>query len=128
MNSRRLPRVLAALLLLAGCQARPHVFSPAGPTLADGPGGVDKVGVFVAGVDGAPAALDAALRPALAARLVALGVAASDRSAHRASYILEARAHTAADGARVVSWRLVDADAEIAALMDQAVPASGAAW
>lgn len=124
----RLARIAAAALLLAGCQARPHVFSSGGPALADGPGGVDKVGVFVAGVDGAPEALDAALRPALAARLVELGVAASDRSAHRASYILEAKARTAPDGGRVVSWRLVDADAEIAALMEQAVPEPGAAW
>ena len=131
-----LAALLAALPALAACEARPRVFAARTPRPRDPPRLVDvrdfavadKLGVFVAGVDGAPEALDSALRPALVERLLAHDVAASAQSANRASYILEARAYRAAGGGRVLAWRLVDSDDLPVALMDQAVPGRPEAW
>lgn len=88
----------------------------------------DKLVVFVNGIDDAPPALDAALRPALAERLLALDVSASALSANRASYILEAATRRGEDGGRIVAWRLIDADGLIVGLMDQRVRGGGEAW
>lgn len=120
---------------LAACQERPRVFAP-GPDDAAalmqslGGGGLDDdgaLGVFVAGVDGAPEAFDSALTAALASRLLAHDVLASARTANRASRILEA--HAVLDGAAArIAWRLVDADDVAVVLMDQSVPGGAAAW
>lgn len=120
---------------LAACQERPHVFAPepddaAALMQALGGGGLDDagaLGVFVAGVDGAPEEFDPALTAALASRLLAHDVLASARTANRASRILEGRAVLDGAAARI-AWRLVDADDIAVVLMDQSVPGGAAAW
>ena len=134
--ARGAPVAVAAGLALAACEARPLVFGPSIDRLDDPSRLIDtgdfaladKLVVFVNGIDNAPQALDAALRPALAERLLSLDIGASVQSANRASYILEAAARRDAGGGRTVAWRLIDADGLVVGLMDQRVPGGDAAW
>ena len=117
-----------AVAFLAACQPVPRPFLPDDKAV-DVTGIViaDKLGVFVAGIDDAPAAMNAALSAALVARLHARGIPASTTSANRGSYLLECAAEVR-DGAVALHWQLIAGDGEIAGLFDQVEAATPAAW
>jgi hypothetical protein len=128
-------RAVTVLALLAwaaaACQPLPRPFQPEDKSRVDlsGFGGVaDKVVVFVAGIDDAPPAFDRAVRGALAKRLGEYGVAASERVANRASYMLICALARDRDGEPVLAWRLIDADGLVVGMVDQPVPGGRAAW
>jgi hypothetical protein len=123
--------MLALLAWAAACQPLPRPFQPDDKSRVDlsGLGGVaDKLVVFVAGIDDAPPALDRAVRGALAERLGEYGVAASERAANRASYLLTSALARDRDGEPVLAWRLIDADGLVVGMVDQPVPGGRAAW
>ena len=120
---------ILVVVLLLGCQSRPHVFRPADRDqgLAAFDGVADKLGVFVAGIDQAPPPLDAAVREGLAARLGELDIAASAGTANRHSYLLSC-VLTGSTAEPVLAWRLIDAEGMVVGLVDQALPGDVAAW
>jgi hypothetical protein len=117
------------VVLLLGCQSRPHVFRPPDRDrgLAALDGVADKLGVFVAGIDQAPPPLDAAVREGLATRLGELDIAASAGAANRHSYLLSC-VLTGSTAEPVLAWRLIDAEGMVVGLVDQALPGDVAAW
>ena len=116
------------LLLVAACQPLPRPFRPdAKPAGLAGLAGIaDKVGVFVAGIDQAPPALDQAVRTGLARRLGELDIAASATTANRHSFLLTCS--VVGGAAPVLAWRLIDADGVLVGLVDQRLPGGRAAW
>jgi len=113
---------------LAACQPVPRPFLPGDKAVdVTGIAIADKLGVFVAGIDDAPAAMNAALSAALVARLHARGIPASTTGANRGSYLLQCDAEVR-DGAVALHWQLIAADGEIAGLFDQIEAARPAAW
>lgn len=116
------------MALLAACQPVPRPFLPDDKAVdVTGIAIADKLGVFVAGVDDAPAAMSAALSAALVARLHARGIPASTTGANRGSYLLQCAAEVR-DGAVALHWQLIAADGEIAGLFDQIEAATPNAW
>lgn len=104
--------VLAALLLLGGCQPLPHPFADAADTDAAPPlRPPDSAGILVLPVAALPA-----LAPALAEALRAADVPADTAGANRGSFRLESTVttETLAPGREAVSlaWRLKNASGE----------------
>lgn len=126
--------VLATGLVLGACQPMPRPFQPDDKGITDRSRLPidDKVGVFVAKVEGAPPAADWALTGALVERLHALDIPASRATANKASYVLRSNAiyhPTERDmGVVTLSWRLLDASGEIAGLFEQAEMTPLADW
>jgi len=122
---------LVASCVLAACQPVPRPFQPETKSAADFAGftGVaDKLGIFVAGIDNAPAGLDRAVVGALVEGLHSRDIAASDRVANRASYLLIGTARPDAPDGLVIAWRLIDSDGLVIGLVDQHLGVDDAAW
>ena len=122
--------VVAAIAVLSACQPVPRIFQPdqkAGLEFADF-AIADKLVVFVAGIDNAPAAIDRALVAALVERLQAHDIAASATTANRGSYLLTCDAHWDSADTVTLAWRLIDAEGLVVGLVDQRSAVDKAAW
>lgn len=118
------------VLGMVACQPIPRPFQPDDKSAMDFSefGIADKLVVFVAGIDDAPAGIDYAVSEALADRLRGSGVIASTETANSGSYILICETQEERSGAVTLAWRLIDADGLVVGLVDQYTTAHRRDW
>lgn len=112
------------------CQPLPHPFQPdRKAAVMESVAPIDdKVGVFVAGIDEAPPAMERILSGAVAVALNDQAIPASTGSANSVSFLLQGMAQVSNEGWLGIHWQLIGPQGDITGLFDQVALVDNHAW